>query len=202
MDEESFDAFYGDNPYLMKVKSRFFKKISEAKQVEQIEVSSPHMKYQTLIKAGDFQSCILYDAKEVSTNTEAVRIYIIAPILDRGRKDSWKGIYDNIPIDFKIQDKNFKNQVDAGYILFRNGSYIDCELEITTIETTENSIKPKYNVLTIIGYGDDNNYNKVLKKKRKDKTIDANDDSTLLLFDDNSYKKTQDQKNPASTKPS
>ena len=73
-------------------------------------------------------------------------------------------------------DHNFKNQVAEGIFTFKNGTYIECNLEITKIEDDE-KVDIKYCVMKVLKIGDDDNPKDVLvplKKRRKSKYGKAN----------------------------
>lgn len=54
-------------------------------------------------------------------------IEIISPVLKRG-KYKWSGIYQETPIHFAMNSREFKNSVEIGAVSFKNGSFIDCRL--------------------------------------------------------------------------
>lgn len=54
-------------------------------------------------------------------------IEIISPVLKKG-KYKWSGIYQDVPIHFAMNSKEFKNMVEMGAVSFKNGSVIDCRL--------------------------------------------------------------------------
>lgn len=59
-------------------------------------------------------------------------IEIISPVLKTGSY-KWKGIYakNGKTINFAMKDNDFKNEVINNYIPFKNGTDIECKLEIT-----------------------------------------------------------------------
>lgn len=54
-------------------------------------------------------------------------IEIISPVLKKG-KYKWSGIYQDVPIHFAMNSREFKNMVEVGAVSFKNGSVIDCRL--------------------------------------------------------------------------
>ena len=75
----------------------------------------------------------------------------------QGKKNpAWRGIFDEQPIEFRITDKEFLQQVYGKQIKFSNGTFINCELKITkttNIETEE--IKISREVTAVSNYGED-----------------------------------------------
>jgi hypothetical protein len=59
---------------------------------------------------------------------EHAKIEIISPVLKKGNF-KWKGIYQDEVITFYMKDKDFKHDVIAGNIPFKNGDFLECILE-------------------------------------------------------------------------
>jgi hypothetical protein len=60
---------------------------------------------------------------------EDAQIEIVAPVLSAGDA-KWKGIYNDLPISFEMNDQVFKQAVLGKQISFKNGDMIVCVLEI------------------------------------------------------------------------
>lgn len=103
---------------------------------------------------------------------EDATIHIVAPVLVKGRRFPWKGIYQNTPIEFKVEDKNFLEQVYNHDIKFGNGTAIICQLKIedkTIVHDDGNSAETKsyYTVKYITHWGDDKNFRYETNRHKK-----------------------------------
>ena len=169
---ENFESIFANDRYIKKRKSIFFKEAKKIPDIKQIAAESPQLQAPITIPVSNFSDYVITDIADTTTEIEEARIYIIAPILDKGRKDLWKGIYKGESVLFRMLDHNFRNQVAEGVFTFRNGTYIECNLEITKIEDDE-KVDVKYCVMKVSKIGDDDNPKDVLvplKKRRKNKS--------------------------------
>ena len=62
----------------------------------------------------------------------------------------WRGIYSGLPIEFKIDDKDFLEQVYDQEIKFGNGTSITCNLQIETKTTIKDDIEEAKNADRVI----------------------------------------------------
>lgn len=103
------------------------------------------------------------------TDSEA-SIEIISPVLKSG-SFKWKGFYSKTgdSIDFFMKDKDFTKDVKSKKVSFRNGSCIDCILEIKRKLTEQGEIvNSSYNVLKVFRVRDiDGTYETPQGKKYK-----------------------------------
>jgi len=79
-----------------------------------------------------------------------------------------EGYLNNQPIDFKVSDKDFLEQVYNHEIKFGNGSFINCLMK--TINTLKNEVSQPmitHEIINVINYGEDNNIVHVIKRKNK-----------------------------------
>ena len=82
----------------------------------------------------------------------------------------WRGIYSGLPIEFKIDDKDFLEQVYDQEIKFGNGTSITCNLQIETKTTIKDDIeeaKTYYIVKLITQWSDDEHFQYDTKKYKK-----------------------------------
>ncbi|HBK82027.1 MAG TPA: hypothetical protein DDZ41_00250, partial [Flavobacterium sp.] len=131
-----FDYIASNDKDLRKQKSNFFKlakKEAEITKIETTTITNSNIQPTIIIvERKDFDSFILTQTTEQTEETQDAKIYIVAPILIKGRRDAWKGIFENNNIDFKVADKEFLAQVWNKQINFQNGTFINCELKTTT----------------------------------------------------------------------
>ena len=84
----------------------------------------------------------------------------------------WRGIYSGLPIEFKIDDKDFLEQVYDQEIKFGNGTSITCNLQqnnMTIISITHDieEAKTYYIVKLITQWSDDEHFQYDTKKYKK-----------------------------------
>ena len=188
LSSEEFDYIAENDKDLKKIKSNFFRSAKKEKRIDSIEIDAIKQENQTVfekvtINSDDFDKCIL-PAELKSTITEAdAKIHIVAPVLIQGRKDFWKGIYNGVPIEFRVSDKVFLENVYQHIIKFSNGTYINCSMKVTkTTSTIDDSEKISINVFDIVSYGDDENFRTVYKRKNRIETTSNNENLTPSLF--------------------
>lgn len=189
--EEMFDYVVENDRKLRRLKSEFYKSAKKESQIERIEISDdkplnniPIFDKKT-ISYTDFDKCILTEEYEKEENEIDVKIYIVAPILIKGRRDFWKGICDNEPIEFRVTDKDFLEQVYTHTIKFSNGTFINCKMRVTkTMEMNDDKIKIYREVFDVINYGEDDLIHHVLKRK---KVIKQNENDYPSLFSEHDF---------------
>lgn len=172
--EDDFDYIASKDKDLRKHKSNFFKYAKQERDVVKIEsTTKSDLKVPPIIivvDRKDFDSFIITKETEEVEEIQEAKIYIVAPILIKGRRDSWKGILDGVSIDFRVGDKDFLQQVWNKEINFQNGTFINCELKTTTstnIETED--IKVSREIINVSNYGEDDIQIKAIKHRRKPK---------------------------------
>lgn len=185
--EDEFDYIASNDRDLRKLKSEYFKAALKDNTIESIEVNKIESESQTqntlgIIDYADFQKCIIPKDEESESNEFDTIIYIVAPVLVKGRGNSWRGICDGTSIDFKVTDKEFLNNVYNHTISFSNGTYIRCKMRVTQkINLNDNSLKIYRDVFEVYEVNDDENMVSCkIAHKRKSK-IDPMQQS---LFDD------------------
>jgi len=183
--EPDLDYITNNDKELRKHKNNFFKMVKKEHKISKLEMkTTSNLTIQPIImivEKNEFDKFIIPETTETIEETLQAKIYIVAPILVKGRKDSWKGIYENDNIEFNICDDDFLEQVWDQSIEFRNGTFINCDLKIVktiNLETEETKISRK--VVKIINYGDDDKQIKKIIHKKKPKKEDSNQPS---LFD-------------------
>lgn len=189
--EEEFNYIAGNNKELLKFRSSFFNMAKSDKTLKQVEIDTDTQIGDRLIfdkisvPYEKFDDFILKDNDDNEDKTDIdekeARIYIIAPILVKGRKDHWKGFCNGEAIDFILSDKDFLEQVYSQEIKFGNGTYLDCKLKITTIYIQKGKETITREVVVVNEYGDEENFVKpIIRKARKTEDKGQN----LLIFDD------------------
>jgi len=171
--QEEADAIMQDDKTLRKYQSKYFKSAKKDTQIIKIEATTKKSNsyredLKLEVERKDFDSFILSETEEKEDETEEAKIFIVAPILIKGRRDAWKGIYENHSIEFKITDKDFLEHVWNKQINFQNGTFINCELKITkTINIETEEIKITREVINVRNYGEDKDLIRKVIHRRK-----------------------------------
>lgn len=172
--EEEFDYIVSNDKDLRKLKSEYFKTAIKDKTIKSIEVNkidsnSDAPKPLGIINYCDFQKCVLPKEEDTDSNDVDTIIYIVAPVLVKGQGNSWKGICDGSPIDFKVTDKEFLDNVYNHIISFSNGTYIRCKMRIIQkVNLQDNTVKISRDVFEVYEVNDDKNMtlHKIIHKKK------------------------------------
>jgi len=174
LSEEEFEYIAENDKSLKRLKSNFFKIAKQEKTVKEIEAqgfradNTPLFEPKKIARI-EFDQCILPETAETETDTkeEQIKIYIVAPVLIKGRKDNWKGMMDDVSIDFKMNDKDFLDKVHRHEIKFSNGTFINCVLKTTkTTKYPEEKTNIAHEIIEVLSWGEEENI-KILKRKRK-----------------------------------
>lgn len=183
---------------LVKWCSEYYKSIQSTNEVSRISTSI--QSGDNIIEIGtinhaDFDKKIITTQETSSTQTiEGCSIYIVSPVLVKTEKHTlWEGIYSSRPIEFKVEDNEFLKQVYNHEIKFGNGTYISCNLAITTNtkikDDGETIIKQTYIVKEVSQWADDTNY-QYYTKRYKRKILEGNT-RQLSLFEDESIEEPE-----------
>ena len=126
--------FLNQNTVIKKRKSNFYKSLEECPKIEKISITiesenKTPLSDENFVYKNNFKEYIL-----VSNDLEPVKIdnaiiEIISPVLKKG-KYKWMGIYNGESIPFNMKSNEFKTLVQTGEVEFKNGSSIDCYLEV------------------------------------------------------------------------
>lgn len=115
-------------------KSNFYKTLSNYEKVTKIGVSGLNSESQPsiqerIIERANFSSFILTSNELPPTLVSDAMIEIVSPVLN-GSRAKWKGIYNEEPISFFMNDAVFRNSVTSKDKAFKNGDAVICELTI------------------------------------------------------------------------
>lgn len=190
--EKEFDYIACNDKDLRKLKSEYFKTAVKDTTIESIEVNEINTKSDSSKSLGrieydNFMKCILPKEEDTDSSYVETIIYIVAPVLIKGRGNSWRGICDGIPIDFKVTDKEFLESVYNHDVSFSNGTYIRCKMRIIQkVNLQDNSVKISREVFEVSKINDDDNVSfKKIFHRRKKCTVDNS--TQLSLFDEFSF---------------
>jgi len=181
--EEDFDYIASTDKELRKLKSIFFKKIKQEPDITKVEAktisdtnSQPII---IVVERQEFDHFIIPETTEKEEDTQPAKIFIVSPILVQGKKSqkspAWRGIFNEEPIEFRLKDKDFLQQVYGKMVKFSNGTFINCDLKTkttTNIETDEMKISRE--VTFVSNYGeDDKQIRKITHRQKKSKKTDT-----------------------------
>jgi hypothetical protein len=168
--EDSITAFNGNNK-IIKYKSNFYQSLNEYAKVTQVTTVLLSHENQpiidpTVIEREDFDKFILRTDELPSVLDENATIEIISPVLNKG-KYSWKGVYKGEVIPFSLRDNEFKDHVINRDIQFKNGTCIDCVLEISRKKSNLGEIQNSgYTVMTVLRKHDEGTTTETPQGKR------------------------------------
>ncbi|MEI6519838.1 MAG: hypothetical protein WCO98_07335, partial [bacterium] len=170
---DEYDYIVTNDKELKKLKSNFYKSAKQDDRIEKIEFDAIDQKKDIIcnkksITYNDFDKLIIKE--EIIENHEEidVKIFIIAPVLIKGRKDPWKGICNNEYIEFRVLDKSFLESVYLQLIRFSNGTFINCKMKISTISYFfSEKVKISRDIIEVINFGDGTNIKAINKYNQK-----------------------------------
>jgi hypothetical protein len=174
---------------VQKHKSNFYKNLEGYRKVTKIETTALSEGNEPIdepipVERPDFGKFILTSDEMPSELDDLAVIEIVSPVLTNTNY-KWKGIYKGEPIDFSMKDKEFKDSVISDKETFKNGTYIECVLEISRKVSDFGEVKNSgYSVLTVIKK--DDGISQVITKqgKRYLDEQDAKKRQLSLNFDD------------------
>lgn len=166
-----------------KHRSDFFKRISKNQDIQGLSIETGEkftfedkVKTQRII-ADEFKDYIVNLLPEEVTIENAC-VYIISPVILKGQKAKWKGVFTNQVITFELKSNEFKTKAQNG-LEFRSGSNIICTLKYKkTIDGDGKEHITDYQVVFVLKYGVDDNYEETLEGKKK-----RIEDNNPTLFD-------------------
>lgn len=168
-------------------RSEFYKNLQGFHKVTQI--SSQIFDFQNhpisepkVVDRNQFKNFILHTDELPKERDESATIDVISPVLKK-EKYKWRGVYEGVPIDFYMKDKDFKESIFQQQVSFTNGVSLVCVLEISKKMNEAGEIYiSNYSVITVISYslGEQSVETKQGKRYFKEKEYRKNQ---LKLFD-------------------
>lgn len=154
---ENINLIIDTNPKILKHLSNYYKQLYNYPKVKKISTTKLKENREKAeepieIQRTDFDKFIIESDELEPIIDENATIEIISPVLKKG-KYKWKGIYEKAQgaIDFFMRDKEFKQSVIAEGVEFKNGTFIDCVLEISRkINEVGEIFNSSYTVLTVL----------------------------------------------------
>lgn len=139
-----------------KLRSNFYEALSMTNNVSGVVLSSHQLSaptYSKEVKRTGFPDFILSDNELDPIDIDNAVILITAPVISKGKYNTWHGKYNDDYINFKMLSNEFKTLVQTGEVVFRNGFSINCALRIhRRLTDTGAEQVSKYEVLRVNSY--------------------------------------------------
>lgn len=192
IDIEKLVLIISNNYKIIKHKSNFYKQLYKYPKVKKLSATKFNENKEKLdepsfVERKDFDKFILESDSIDTIPDENATIEIISPVLKKG-KYKWRGIYDKLGsvIEFSMKDKEFKENVIEDGIPFKNGTFIDCVLEIERkIDDLGNIFNSNFSVLTVLKQHDEVTSFETPQGKRYKKQKEAEKNQLRLFGEDN-----------------
>ena len=115
-------------------KSNFYKQLSRYNKIEKVGFTALNsngmpITDERIVLRNNFRNFIIHSHNLTPITVDDALVEIIAPVLKEGRY-KWKGIFENEPISFSMNDKHFNLDVLNEVISFKHGTTIECVLLI------------------------------------------------------------------------
>lgn len=189
--QEEALAVVADDKNLRKIVSNYYKAAEKEIQIARIETSSNEegKKNETEVRGierKDFQTHICEtDTTEDTQTIEGTTIGVFSPILQKGHGKTWNGIYSGKTIQFKVEDKEFLEQVYNNEVKFGAATTIKCTLQIKRKQTRtgdDPTVKEDFDYIVkdVLTWADDAHFQSETKRYKKIKA----DKRQLELFPD------------------
>ncbi len=186
---EKIDYIITNNIKILKHKSNFYKALYNYPKVKRLSTvkldeNRKPIEEPRFVERSDFDKFILESDNLLPITDDTATIEIISPVLKKG-KYKWRGIYNKLaqPIEFSMNDKEFKEDIIQDRISFKTGTFIDCVLEITRkIDDLGNVYNSNYSVLTVLRQHDEGISIETSQGKKYRQRKEA-DNSQMKLFD-------------------
>lgn len=135
---ETVDAAVNEISGKLKItarKSNFYKYLNSYQKVMGLGLLPLNFENQPVseekyIPRSSFRSFILFSDTLPTEVVDGAEIEIISPVLKEGNY-KWKGMYQDYPINFSMNDVEFRDSVLRQEISFQHGSIIECVLSIS-----------------------------------------------------------------------
>ena len=162
MTKEEVEIIAKGNDNLVQLVSNYYKKILGEQTIVAINASA-NVENQPIIsqtiEKKHFPLKIVEDISHQETETiTATDIQIVSPVLQTKHGENWRGMFNGISIEFKVEDKLFLSQVYNNEIKFGSFTIIRCNLAIVHIfneDGIEDEKKRKFIVKEVLNWADD-----------------------------------------------
>lgn len=119
---------------IKKKKSNFYETLDKYPKVDKvtfivIDEKNNAVKDEKNVDKKDFKNFILVSDELEPIELDNIEIEIISPVLKK-EKYKWMGYYNGEATPFSMKSKEFKEAVQNGEVQFKNGTTINCQIQI------------------------------------------------------------------------
>lgn len=151
-----------NNKILERRKSNFYEQLIKYPKVSKISIQKLDQDHNPLtppyfVEREKFVEFVMIsDEYEPEIHENAI-IELISPVLKKGDY-KWRGYFRGEPVSFSMKSTEFKTMVQTGQVEFKNGTSIDCFLEIKRKIDGEGNIQNvEFNIIRVNRYFDNDN---------------------------------------------
>lgn len=175
-----------NNNLIKRKRSNFYETLEHYPKIEKISFITTNEYKNNLdektIEKIEFKNFILVNDDLEPIKKDGAIIEIISPVLKKG-KYKWIGYYNGEIVSFYMKSNEFKTLVQNGEVEFKNGSSIDCSLEIRKKIDNEGLEKiTGYDVVRVNHYFQNNKPVETKEGKKHREIADAQKNQ-ISLFD-------------------
>lgn len=135
-------------------RSNFYRQASSDPKVDAIGfATSHHSQKEWIVKRDQFNDFVIDRLDLDPLNYPNVPIEVVSPVL-RNQALKWRGLLDKRVISFELADSQFRADVEAKKIQFKNGTVLICDLlalqkenEVGEVETSGYVVKKVHRVI-------------------------------------------------------
>jgi hypothetical protein len=155
---DSIAIYISENNKVKLSKSKFYTFLSKEGKIEKVSTQELNENFEPksvekIVPRSDFNLFIVKETVVEPEYKENISLEIVSPVLKRNRL-SWKAIYNNQNITFKLKDDDFKSLILNKNLSFSNGTKLICDIETKQKMDDDGQIKESgrsvYNVSKII----------------------------------------------------
>ncbi len=185
---------------LVKRRSNFFETLEDYPKVNQISIViedgvKNRISGEHFIERKNFKNYIVVSDVLEPKEINDIEIEIISPVLKKGNF-KWRGLYNGEIISFNMKSSEFKTLVQTGQVEFKNGSSINCLLEIESKINNEAVVQiTNYNILRVNKYFEHDRPIETSEGKQYRQKQDADKMQTKLIFKNDEDSKQQEKRN-------
>jgi hypothetical protein len=177
------------NNVIKRKRSNFYESLESYPKVDKVSFmiqdnNKEQVKQESTVLRKDFKNFVLITDDLEPIEKENAIIEIISPVLKKGNY-KWMGIFNGEIIPFNMKSNEFKTLIQTGTIQFKNGTSIDCFIEIKRKIDNEGVEKVSgYDVLRVNNYFENDKPIETPEGRHHRQKKEA-DKNQLKLFSDN-----------------
>lgn len=155
--QEEAEALVADDPRLMDFCSKYYKALLKEPAVSKVDTTINNTDntsyYSGSVSSGKFLEYVV-EVKKYSNVVKGTTLKIASPVLADVKHLKWRGVYNQLPISFTIEDFDFIDKVHNKVVKFEYGTTIQCDLRIEETHAGNKVHTPKYIVEKVYSWYD------------------------------------------------